>query len=57
LLVESSSDAISAAILTLAEDLEMRKRLGNAGEKYVRGKYSWDQGAQDFLDTLIAFQR
>jgi glycosyltransferase involved in cell wall biosynthesis len=52
MLVEAKSDAIAEAILKLAENPELRKTFGKAGQKYVREKYSWDQGAQDFLDTL-----
>ena len=56
-LVEANSDVIAASILKLANDRQLSEKFGMMGEKNVRKKYLWDQGAQDFLDTLIAVKR
>jgi glycosyltransferase involved in cell wall biosynthesis len=50
-LVESSPAELAQALLRLASDAELRKKLGENGFRYVRGKFSWTQAAEDFLSS------
>jgi hypothetical protein len=36
----------------LSNDSEMRIKFGKTGQDSVRRKYTWEQGAQDFLDAF-----
>ncbi len=49
---EAASGALAGAILELASNPEKQNLFGLNGYKYVRGKYSWEKGAEDFLSTL-----
>jgi len=51
LLVEAKAAWISEAILQLARDPDLRIRMGREGQRYVREKYSWEKGAEDFLNV------
>lgn len=50
-LTEATAESLSHAVSKLCEDAELRKSLGSKGFEYVRSKYTWKQGAQDFLDS------
>lgn len=50
-LCESSPTGLAEALLRLAENQDLRKKLGENGFRYVRTKYSWSQGAEDFLNS------
>jgi glycosyltransferase involved in cell wall biosynthesis len=43
-------EALAAAIMKLADDAELRKRMGDAGRKLVREKYLWES----CLDKMTA---
>lgn len=51
-LTEAEASALANAIRILSNDDEMRKNFGKAGQDSVRKKYTWEQGAQDFLDAF-----
>ena len=51
-LTEANDSALAKAICILSNDSEMRIRFGKAGQENVRKKYTWEQGAQDFLDAF-----
>jgi glycosyltransferase involved in cell wall biosynthesis len=51
-LTEANNSALAKVICILSNDSEMRIRFGKAGQESVRKKYTWEQGAQDFLDTF-----
>lgn len=51
LLCEAGSIALAKAILQLA-DVATRETMGRSGYEYVRSKYSWEQGADDFLAAV-----
>jgi glycosyltransferase involved in cell wall biosynthesis len=51
-LVEANASALANAIRILVKNAEMRSKFGKAGEESVRKKYTWEQGAQDFLDAF-----
>ncbi|HSE42673.1 MAG TPA: glycosyltransferase family 4 protein [Acidobacteriota bacterium] len=57
LLVKDDSNELAEGILKSAADMELRKRFGEAGKKFVNEKYSWEQGAQDFLNTLNSLKK
>jgi glycosyltransferase involved in cell wall biosynthesis len=50
LLVEANnSHALASAIIRLAQDPELRNRLGMAGRKFVCERYVWDQNVEQML--------
>lgn len=51
-LKEANASDLGKAICILSNDVEMRIKLGKAGQESVRKKYTWEQGAQDFLDAF-----
>jgi glycosyltransferase involved in cell wall biosynthesis len=51
-LVESKPELLAKAIVALARDPAKRKSMGQRGYEYVRSKYSWESGAEDFLNAL-----
>lgn len=50
-LCESLPDSLAEALLRFAENPELRRSFGENGFRYVRTKYSWSQGADDFLNS------
>jgi glycosyltransferase involved in cell wall biosynthesis len=52
LLVEANPSAISNATLALLGDKVRRTAMGEAGRRRAVRDFSWDRGAQTFLDTL-----
>lgn len=50
-LCESSTTGLAQGLLRLAENRDLRKKFGENGFRYVRAKYSWSQGAEDFLNS------
>jgi glycosyltransferase involved in cell wall biosynthesis len=57
LLVKDDPNELADGILELASDDAVRKKFGEAGKKFVYEKYSWEQGAQDFLNTLTSLKK
>jgi glycosyltransferase involved in cell wall biosynthesis len=51
-LTEANDSALAKAICILSNDVEIRMKFGKAGQENVRKKYTWEQGAQDFLDAF-----
>lgn len=51
-LTDANASALANAIRILSNDGEMRRNFGMAGQENVRKKYTWEQGAQDFLDAF-----
>ena len=52
LLCEASSGALAIGLVTLAKNEEQRKIFGENGYRFVRDKYSWEIGAEDFLSAI-----
>lgn len=52
LLCEASSGALAIGLETLAKNEEQRKMFGENGYRFVRDKYSWEIGAEDFLSAI-----
>ena len=44
---------LAEAILSLAEDSDLRKRLGNQARTVAMNKYSWDSHVRSILDYVI----
>ena len=44
--------AYAEAISQLTDDPQYRKRLGEAGEAFVRGRYDWPRLAEEFLSAI-----
>jgi glycosyltransferase involved in cell wall biosynthesis len=51
-LCEPSESSLAEALVRLAENGELRKRLGENGFRYVRAKYSWSKAGEDFLNSV-----
>ena len=49
---DSRSEDLAQAILLLAADPGLRNSMGKHGYEYVRSRYSWKQGAADFLGAV-----
>lgn len=47
---------LAEAILSLAEDSDLRKRLGNQARTVAMNKYSWDSHVRSILDYVIGNQ-
>lgn len=47
---------LAEAILSLAEDPNLRKRLGNQARRVAMNKYSWDSHVRSILDYVIGNQ-
>jgi alpha-1,3/alpha-1,6-mannosyltransferase len=54
---EPTSEDLAGALLALAVDGKIRSEMGARGFEYVRNKYSWEKGAQDFLQAVDEIQR
>lgn len=54
---EPTSENLASALLALAVDGKIRREMGDRGFEYVRSKYSWEKGAQDFLQAVDEIQR
>ncbi len=52
LLTEATAGAIASAADSLAHDAARRKQMGAAGRRRAAALYSWERGAQDFLDAF-----
>jgi glycosyltransferase involved in cell wall biosynthesis len=51
-LCEASPDSLAEAVLNLAKNPDQRKLFGENGYWYVRGKYLWQKGAEDFVSAF-----
>jgi len=51
-LIEANAPSLANAIRILSNDIELRRKFGKEGKESVRKKYTWQQGAQDFLDAF-----
>jgi glycosyltransferase involved in cell wall biosynthesis len=51
-LTDANASELANAICILSNDAEMRRKFGMAGQDNVRKNYTWEQGAQDFLDAF-----
>jgi glycosyltransferase involved in cell wall biosynthesis len=51
-LKEANAKDLANAVQMLSNDSEMRIKFGKTGQDSVRRKYTWEQGAQDFLDAF-----
>lgn len=51
-LQEANPEALASSLVRLAADAALRKSLGKQGFEYVRGKYTWEQGARDFVRAV-----
>lgn len=56
-LVPSSPEALAHAALALARDQDCRARMGAAGQQRAALRYSWEQGAIDFLEVVESLQK
>lgn len=56
LLCEANTIALTRAILQLADPAK-RQSMGRSGYEYVRSKYSWARGADDFLAAVHSADR
>lgn len=52
-LSDASPNALAEAVLKIAGSPEKQKLFGGNGYNYVRGKYSWEKGAEDFLSAFL----
>ena len=48
----NDSKALAKSIIRLIEDDDLRYRLANAGEQYIRQNFDWDKSVELFLTTL-----
>lgn len=49
---EPNSENLASPLLALAFDNKIRREMGEHGFNYVRSKYSWETGADDFLRAV-----
>lgn len=49
---ETGAENLASSLLALSVDVEIRKAMGMRGYEYVREKYSWSRGADDFLEAV-----
>jgi glycosyltransferase involved in cell wall biosynthesis len=52
ILTHANASELANAIRILSNDAELRTKFGKAGLESVSRKYTWEQGAQDFLDAF-----
>ncbi|PWT93506.1 MAG: hypothetical protein C5B54_01730 [Acidobacteria bacterium] len=45
----ATAESLAEPLIQLAQNKELRERLGAGGFEYVRSKYTWTQAADDFL--------
>jgi glycosyltransferase involved in cell wall biosynthesis len=55
MLCEATPEALATALMKLAEDDALRKAMGDDGFRFVRAKYSWEKGADDFIQAIQNF--
>jgi glycosyltransferase involved in cell wall biosynthesis len=55
-LAEADPANLSGILLKLSSNPQLRKQLGTAGHEFVRGKYRWPAGADDFLQAVDSVQ-
>jgi glycosyltransferase involved in cell wall biosynthesis len=53
ILTDANPSSLANAIRILSKDVEMRRKYGKAGQESASKKYTWEQGAQDFLDAFF----
>jgi glycosyltransferase involved in cell wall biosynthesis len=51
-LCDATSSSLGAGLLMLANSKEQRRLFGENGYRFVRERYSWERGAEDFLSAI-----